>query len=167
MIRNNLYLGFAFLFCIGCAVPPNVPHYKKLSENTYGSYVQVEKFNNQEMAGELIAVDSLKMIVLIGMELHQPSCVSIPVKDIKHFRLRYAEPRQFGWTIPLLAASTFLHGYFLLFTFPLNLLVTIPVTIGGANAFTYKDKDINLKQLTMFARFPQGIPEGVSLSMIK
>jgi hypothetical protein len=53
------------------------------------------------------------------------------------------------------------------YTAPINLIVTISITVSGETAFQYSDKNITYDILKMFARFPQGIPPNMDLASIK
>ncbi len=106
--------------------------------------------------------------------------MTVPINDVKRFKLRYARPKHYGWTIPIgiiLPLIPFtdpdgggrmpFHGFFALLSIPVNLIVTIAVTKAGENAFKYNDKNMTYDKLKMFARFPQGVPTNIDLASIK
>lgn len=93
-------------------------------------------------------------------------CITVAIKDIKRFTLRYAKPKHYGWTIPVYTLFCFTHGIAAIYTLPINLIVTITVTISGENAFQYKQRYITYEKLNMFARFPQGIQPHIDLAGI-
>jgi hypothetical protein len=117
----------------------------------------------ERIDGELIAIDSNKIVVLSSTE---KKCLLVSVKEIKRFTLQYAQPKQYGWTIPVFLLSTISHGFFSIFTVPVNLIVTISSTSSGNSAFKYKSKSMNYQKLKMFARFPQGIPSNIPIESI-
>jgi hypothetical protein len=55
----------------------------------------------------------------------------------------------------------------LVFTAPINLMVTIVVTMSSEDAFQYNEKNMSYEKLKMFARFPQGIPLNIDVASIK
>lgn len=112
----------------------------------------------------MIEIDSNKLVILSTVK---KNCVTIPIQDIRRFSLKYAKTPQYGWSIPVYSLATLSHGFLLGFTLPINLITTIIVTNTGEKSFKYNEKNFSFDQLKMFARYPQGIPEHISLDMIK
>ncbi|MFT4534126.1 MAG: hypothetical protein ACJA1A_001484 [Saprospiraceae bacterium] len=133
--------------------------------NEYGSHIKIIHKSLASVEGELIAIDSSEIVLLQDTNMNK--CTVFKTADIKQFKLRYAKPKHYGWTIPLYTLATISHGIFLVFTAPLNLIVTIIVSVGGEKAFTYSDKNMTYEELKMFARFPQGIPSTVDIKDIR
>ena len=148
----------------GCITPKYLPSADNITVNTHGSYIKVIRKKASNVKGELIAIDYNELIVLSG---DSNKCVTIPVKDIKRFKLRVTEPKHYGWSIPVYTLLTATHGFFAILTAPINLIVTISVTVSGENAFKYSNKDMTYYKLRMFARFPQGVPPNVALNTIQ
>lgn len=148
-----------------CAsLPKYLPKTDNIDVNQYGSFIKVHTLD-KSVKGELIAVDSVRIIVL-SHKKHITKINNIPIERIKYFKLFYARSKKYGWTIPLYAISTVSHGYWLLFSAPLNIIATTAVASSGQNDFTYNKKTITYKELKMFARFPQGIPPNVDINKI-
>ncbi len=81
--------------------------------------------------------------------------------------------------------STISHGLWLVFSLPFNLVATIPAAIAENNSYKLhwnglgwwqtettastkvpqKKHSVSLEQAKMYARFPQGIPEGIMPEM--
>lgn len=165
-MRNRILLAEILLLAMllsGCSSSGYLPSVKNLGVNQYGSLIMV-RVPGQYFDGELIAIENEEIIILSP---ETNTCVSIPMENVKKFKLTYAKSTQYGWTIPLLTISAFSHGIIGISTLPLNLIVTIWVTIAGNNATRYTDKKMTYEELKMFARFPQGIPEGLDLSSIR
>lgn len=147
-----------------CSSPRFLPYSGNIDVCQYGSYIKINHKNTAIIKGELIAIDSNKIVVLTEIDAnHTKKYVSVPINEIQRFNLQYAKPKHYGWTIPVFTLATFSHGYFLIFTAPVNLIVTISVNIGAENAFIYRDKELPYEKLNMFARFPQGIPPGIDM----
>lgn len=164
-MKNKIFfIGLLTLIIGSCTSPRYLPSSDKIDVNEYGSYIKIVYKTKSHIDGELIAIDSNK-IVLLTEKTKQ--CVTVPINEIKHFSLRYAKSKHYGWTIPVFTFSTISHGVFLIFTAPVNLIVTISVTMGGENAFKYSDKNMTYDKLGMFARFPQGIPANIDITRIK
>jgi len=157
--------GLLVLVIISCTSTKYfLPSSESIDVDQYGSYINVTHKRLVNIKGELISIDSTKIIVLME-STHK--CVPVSISDVERFKLQYANPKHYGWSIPAYTLATISHGVFLLFTMPVNLIVTISVTLGGENAFTYSDKDMTYGKLKMFARFPQGIPANIDLASIK
>ncbi len=146
-----------------CTKPKNLTKVEYVDINTYGSYIGVYRTTESNVYGELIAIDQEKMIVLLE---DTAQCVTVPLSDVTQFTLRYAEPDHYAWSIPAYTFMTITHGLWLLVTAPVNLIVTIAVTASGERAYRYNNRNMTFEELTMFARFPQGIPPNVDLSEI-
>lgn len=142
----------------GCASLPNIPEPSAIGLYERGAYIMVYGKRSMLMKGELIAVESGELVV---MEDGRDSVSVVRQSEVKKFKVYNAKTRHYGWTILAGSALTGLHGFYLLLTLPLNWLVTIPVTLGGENAFTFNQRNTTFEELKMYARFPQGIPEGV------
>lgn len=147
-----------------CTSPRYLPSADKIDVNEYGSYIKIIRKTTANITGELIAVDNNKIVVLTESE---SKCVTVPISDVERFKLRYAKPKHYGWTIPVYNLATFGHGLFLIYTAPVNLIVTISVTASGESAFKYSDKNMTYDNLKMFARFPQGVPTNIDIASIK
>jgi hypothetical protein len=164
-MRTEIILIGLFAMAIsGCVSQKYLPSVNNIDINQHGSYIQIRS-KTKLVSGELIAVDSMNLVILSKQE---KKCISVPVKDIKSFTLYYAKPKNYGWSIPVFTLLTpFIHGSFAVLTIPVGLIVSISATISGEQAFTYTNKNMNYKNLEMFARFPQGIPPGVDLASIE
>lgn len=177
-MKNSIFLALAIPLVFGsCAAPAYLPDSTMIDVNPYGGYIEVVhvkytekngkviKESDASTNGELIAVDRDTMTILSQKDNH---IIQLPVKDVTEYTLRYAKPKAYGWSIPLYLLLTASHGLGLVLTAPVNLITTIAVTSSGANAFKYSDDNLKIKDLSKFARFPQGLPPSIhSLSEIK
>jgi len=164
-------IGFLVLIILGitgCSSPKFLPSADTIDINHYGSHISVNYITGDKINGELIAINTEEMVVLTGSdEKNNKRCVSFPLTEIKSFRLAYASPKHYGWTIPTFTLFTIAHGWFLVLTAPINLITTIAVTTSGENAFVYSNKNMTYDKMKMFARFPQGLPPGIDLANIQ
>ena len=146
---KNDFILFALLFTIlqSCTTVSYLPHYSEIGTHPRGSYIKVTNVDLAIIQGELIAIDENRMVVF-NDELKK--CVSIPNETVKKFNLRYAKPKNYGWSLlvfPLLSLS---HGFYAIVTMPINLIVAISVTAAGHSAYTYTQKNLTYKNLRMF-----------------
>lgn len=162
-IRLFLAILSAISLC-QCATVSYLPVPGQLGVSERGSHISVYRHKMPRLQGELIAVDSSQLYVLV-YKTH--ACTPVPFQDISRFNLQYAENKQYQWTIPVFTLAALSHGYGLLYTGPLNLLVTTIVTATGESAFQVNNKDMTYEQIKMFARFPQGMPPRLRLADIQ
>lgn len=158
----------AALICSSCSTAAYLPTNSRIVDNQYGSYINIQMNYMSSIDGELIAVTPKIVYVLIYKD-GTTHLDSANLDQIKDFSLRYAKSNAayYGLMIPASAAITLSHGWFLLFTLPLNLITTTVVTLTAGSSFVIKMKDISWDNLYKFARFPQGIPDNVRLNDIK
>jgi hypothetical protein len=164
MKTNIALLGLLIIIFSSCSSPRYLPSSSKIDVNEYGSYINIIHKTASNIDGELIAIDSNKIVVLTE---ETKKCMTVSVNDVKHFKLIYAKPKHYGWTIPAFLVYPFIHGAYSIITMPIHLIVTISVTASGERAFMYSDKNMTFEKLKMFARFPQGIPLNIDLASIK
>ena len=161
-----IIFGIVLAFMSGsCKAPDYLPKAEEIGANEFGSHITLKLSEGPDIEGELIAVDSVNISVLAKEDNKQLQ--TIPFANVKSFKIMYAQPEKYGWTIPVSALVSLSHGVFFVITGPANIVVTSLVTARGSNAFTYRDKDISVEELKMFARFPQGIPPDVSPGTIE
>lgn len=133
----------------------------------YGGMIVGRDTNQSLVKGELIAIDSGKIYVLV-QNANSPNrtLVSYPTSKFNFQKIQYANKTdRMGSAIPLSLLASFTGGYFFILTFPINLITTLSVVHSGNLDYQYTNKN-KPDQLQMFARFPQGIPPGVNLSDI-
>lgn len=156
--KHFLKMVLLLVFLSSCSAPQYVPKVEEVPFSAHGSHIEVQKNTKATIEGELIAVDVTGLTVLTdaSKQLH-----IVSFEDIEKFKLSYAQPNSYAWTIPVYTLSTLSHGVLLMITAPANIAITSVVTARGANAFTYNQTVISYEDLRMFARFPQGIPPNI------
>jgi hypothetical protein len=164
-MKTNVAI-YAFLLALlcGCNSQKQLPKSSQIDVFQYGSYIEVHLHKSSTIKGELIALDSNEIVVL---NKKTKICEKIALEKVKSFNLKYANSPNYGPSVPLLSLLTLSHGYYMLITLPLNLIVTMSVTLSGEYGFSYSHKDMTYEKLKMFARFPQGIPPNIDIEDIK
>jgi len=161
---NNLLIILALTTLIGsCTTPKYVPLPEDVGTELYGSFIMLDPPGGERVKGELIAVNEDALIILDALA----KIITIPKGNVGEFRVKYANSqKKYGWRIPVYTLLSAGHGFGLIVSAPVNLAVTTGVSIDAANDFKYNNETIGYEELRMFARFPQGIPEGVRLEDI-
>lgn len=181
MKTKPVIIFMLFMLLSGCITPAYLPYASKIDVNTYGSYVVLQMNTGQRIAGELIAADDSAMLVLSDDEQKADKVISeIPFPAIKSYTLQFAKPKQYFWAVlPGLVLPVIpfpdpeypsdmmpFHGFFAGLTIPLNLIAVTATYLTARHTLIYSGKTLSESELRNFARFPQGLPEGVSLTEI-
>ena len=164
-MKNNkiILIAIVMLSITGCVSTSNLPQYNKIGLHPYGSVIKMNYRSDEFLAGELIALKDSNIIIL---NFNNNKCLEIPMRQIKKYEVKFAQSKHYGYAIPLLSASTISHGFFALISFPVNLISTIIITATAESAYSINGNDLTLKQLNMYARFPQGLPDNIRLEDI-
>jgi hypothetical protein len=164
-MKNNLLLVLIACTMAHCYTPNYLPKNQKIGVNPYGSHIKVFTTGEwtKNISGELIAIDSQQMWILLkGRE-----CKRISLQQVEGFTLRYSKSGNYSDATALGVIIPFIHGLTATITLPLHIIVTSSLSGAGHYAYTYNEKDISLETLSLFARFPQGIPAGIDPDQIK
>lgn len=166
MARKIAFLGLVLMLLLSsCKAPAYLPESEDIGTHAFGSYIIIDLNEGKDLEGELISIDEEALLVLPKQGDLQIQ--NVPTGNIKSFTLMYAQPKNYGWSIPVSVLITASHGVFAVFTAPINIIVTSVVTARGQKAFTYRDQDISMEELKMFARFPQGLPPQIEVAEVK
>jgi len=141
----------------GCFTVSYLPTHKTLDSNPYGSYIRINTLDKKYYTGELISVSGDKVTVLVD-ENGIISCKTIDSSLIKRYYVIYANKSETR-AIPFFISI--FHGWF----FPITALINASLMVN--TDFTYTSKSLKYKDLKLFARYPQGIPDNISIYNIK
>lgn len=163
--KNIIFLIFLITFSLfnGCQSTKYLPDYKTMNEGVYGAEITIyigDDWKTEKIyRGELIAADSSEFYVLMD-NVYQGILKKYSYSQVSWCTIRYAKFTGDGiyFTIPLFLAHSISHGFFALFTFPINLIYSFSLMDRGTK-FTYTPKKISQETLSKFARFPQGLPK--------
>ncbi len=169
-IKKNGWLILFGGMMIGCVATPGpkgwLPNPKQALNDAYGAWLVVEYVSgegNVIAEGEFIAKDLYTIYILneTGME-------KIPTTKITQVKLAIYEEQGLIriWAI-LGALSSASHGYYSAVSFPIWLAVGISNAAAASSSGIVKSSFINGTEFTKYARFPQGLPEGIDLSKLK
>lgn len=148
-----------------CSSPKYLSRMPEIGTNQYGSYIKLRHSDSKTtLNGELIEVSNSRIVILDESSMR---CIAVPRNTVKGFILQYAEPVNYWWTVPVSALFSLSHGIGMFLSFPVNMIATVSLASSSQHSVRYTHKHIGMSDLKMFARFPQGIPEGVTLGMIR
>lgn len=140
-----------------------VDHYH---QSPNGSFIKAKIKGRQEkinVSGELIAADDKKIIVytLDNPRILQPYAL----RDILSYEIYYAKGvENYNIETGLINASTLTHGWFLVLTLPINLIVNGSINESVNKELRFNSKELSADQLFKYARYPNGLPRGIDLS---
>lgn len=165
MMRSKIILIVVIgILFTGCRTYKNIPKHTEIDTDQYGSLIEINYRSDEYVEGELISVAKDSIVVLNS---ENNSCLVISKNQIYKYRLRFAVPKHYSQYIPILTLSTLSHGFIAMITFPINLVTTIVVAATGETAYSINQDKLPYEKLSMYARFPQGVPEGIPLYKIK
>ena len=168
------------IICYSCQVNKNLPLTKDVDNFPYGAQAQLVhkdnlKLNFEKNVRELIAeIIAIKYdTIYLKSSLRERPVYAIHKDQINKMNILFSltsdNPEQFAIWATMLCLITISHGVFAPFTLPLNLIIGANTAEGAAQssfATSYPDK-ISWEDLKKFARFPQGLPEGVTVYSLK
>lgn len=164
MKTKIIYLAVISLLLTGCAVTQQAPMPDDIGIYERGSFIKVIMLSASKIDGELIAVSDTTVIVLDSVS---QKVVTLPINSIYDFSLYYAKNENYGYLVPYYSLATCTHGFFLIFTLPINLITSIVTATNARAAYRYTKDEISYNDLKMFARYPQGIPPHIPLESIQ
>ena len=106
-MKTKVYSALILLiiFAGGCTIPNYLPQSREVDVNQQGSYIKITPIQGANVKGELLAVDTTNMIVLVDTN-EQKIVKFVPLIEVKDFTLRYARSKNIGgrfWRILLCA----------------------------------------------------------------
>ncbi len=151
---------------VGCAsnTAPRgwLPSPEEAERESYGGWISVRCVESTddcvETHGELIAVDGDSVFVLKSSTLRAIPWTSVSEATLTGYNAGTENLVVWG---TLGTALTVSHGYFLAASLPIWLITSITSAAAHSHHPERKYPRDNPWQLREFARFPQGLPEGV------
>tara|TARA_R110002050_G_scaffold144363_2_gene269895 strand:- start:15651 stop:16169 length:519 start_codon:yes stop_codon:yes gene_type:complete len=169
-IKRLIYLIVLFFFIlVACRNYNYLPSQNEFKTSPLGSYIVLYYQSPDgpkgliQIEGELIAVSNDSIYILDKLN----SCEAISRDSVKTFELQHVKPRISHWTTAGFMAWSLTHGVLAPGTAFLNFIAvnTIHETIRR-NSFN-DELELAVNELLPFARFPRGLPDGVSKVDIK
>jgi len=162
---NKLFTLLALTaLIVSCGTPRYVPTPKNVGNELYGSFIVLKILDRESsIQGELIAVNEDDLVILNARGM----ITTLPKSSVGEFEVKYANSQgKYGWHILIYTLLSLGHGLKLVISVPVNLITTTSISLSAAKDYKYNNETIGYEKLRMFARFPQGIPEGIQLTDI-
>jgi hypothetical protein len=172
MLKSSLILliaiGLSLSNCQPVKAPLGfVPKRKGTTTNAFGGWMSISFLDStrQELEGEFIAVSNDSLYIMDGDKVNGRKTAEVRFARIILFNTDasgYA-----AWTV-LNSLGTISTGTFLVFMFPLAFVTGIMTTVSESRRINFYEYPLHdWSTLRKYARFPQGIPEGVDLHELK
>ena len=174
-----LFIALVIFACFSCVPrPAYAPEYSIMPTDPYGSSIIVRHKNPSKnklirTEGELIAIENDTLIILTNESKNRSKSherkykiIKIDKINLRSYILHYAKING-GRAYMFSAALVPLHGYYMVLTLPVNLFIFLITDSSESNYYSLAGKKIHFDQLYKFARFPQGIPEGLDLTELQ
>ena len=163
----SLGVAVACTACAGNTAPKGwLPKPIEAQAAAYGGWIELTYAEPDERHtyGELIAVSAESVWVLSGSQ-----GLVIPTAAVKKGKLTAYAAQKDGLTAWMLLGtlSTISNGGFLIFTAPMWLIGGSLAVGGESRAPERKSPPLTWVELAPFARFPQGLPEGIALTELQ
>lgn len=144
---------------VSCKMYDSIPMVDEIGQFEKGSQIKIISDKKSMSKGELIAVTPDRIVFLNRYNKLE----TINRKNINSVKIiaSYTHSKRDAKDADLIGLMTIGHGFWLVFTLPINIL-----TISSNNKSKYILKhsgNINWKSVSMYARFPGGIPEGIDI----
>jgi hypothetical protein len=171
-MRNRIVINIlaaAVLLLSSCYPKTYLPKPKEYLSDVKGSYITVVMKSRSHITheGEIIAVDK-EHLILLSVSRWDTTTV-IHKEEVQSAQILLArtsdDPEKIGTWAGLMNLMTLAHGYFMVFTVPMNIIASIATATGASNSnyrIHYPD-EIKWDDISKFARFPQGMPKGVEV----
>jgi hypothetical protein len=172
-MKNNIFLLLLLLAILlnGCATTETVTYLPKrdfVGKETNGSMIFLRSRQADFIEGELIAVENDSVYILTKSQFTPCGKLKAVAKtDIAGYTLRFADSKNYSWTIPVFTIISLTHGLFAIVSLPINWMVTGSLSSAANRSATYTMSRLKIDDLYSFSRFPQGIPSEVDKTALR
>jgi hypothetical protein len=172
-MKNNIFLLLLLLEVIfnGCASTKTATYLPKrdfVGKETNGSMIFLRTKLVDFIEGELISVENDSVFILSKTQPEPCGKLKVVAKnDIAGYTLRFADSKNYSWTIPVFTILSLTHGVFAIASLPINWIVTGSLSSAANRSATYTMSRLKTEDLYSFSRFPQGIPADVDKTTLR
>jgi hypothetical protein len=149
----------AVLLCACVSNPdPRKPSLENVERSGYGGWIVMTTRQGARIEGELISVEGVFVRVLHYGRL---PLLAVQTTEIASAELFKYESEGFGAWGALGSVSALSHGFFLVLSIPVWLISTGVVSSIESRSVILHYPEDSWAELAKWARFPQGMPEGI------
>ena len=177
-VRNQLLAiaSLAALTLSSCASGKHLPEADKVWQSPFGAVVRVtlnlpsQREDGRRhvrytiVTGELLAVSETGFYLSNYGETD--TAVFVRPKWVTEYNIQDARSHSYGHALTLTSLTTISHGFYAVITLPVNVIAGLIIGMGSANSYQVRTDEIPMNQLRIYARYPQGLPEGVELVLV-
>lgn len=168
VIKSLLLLVVSVFLVLSCAATHAQRNWLEqpatLQTDAFGVWITVKTLDNQEVAGELIAVSN-DSVFIAGETLSVIAKAKVKSARLVAFNSNAGSIAVLSFLSTL--ATPFVNGYFFIFTAPMWLIGGTVTSIIRSHDPIMEYPDHKWEELALFARYPQGLPLGITRSKIK
>ncbi|MBI5021482.1 MAG: hypothetical protein HZB59_08605 [Ignavibacteriales bacterium] len=167
-------IGLLICGCTASKAPTNwLSPAPKMQEESYGGWIYIEyiepaQTSPAKITGEFIALNDTAICV----QTQNDGILFIPANSIMRATLETFDNNYRSlslWTL-IGALSTASHGWAATISAPIWIIIGTIVTANASDEGIYTQKYPDMvwwESLTQYARFPQGLPDGINLINLK
>lgn len=166
-MKNLIVVVVVLTFISACKTPEYLPKPEGYKQYVKGSFFNVNMSNGEKYLGEIIAVDE-KKISLLSLD---DEIIFVSKTEIESAKILVSmtseKPKAIVTAASLINLTSIGHGYYGVITLPINILATTGLAVDVATPYSIEYPEfIAWDQIYKFARFPQGVPQGIKLNRI-
>lgn len=171
-MKNFIFILFSILIFGACHSPKYLSKPMDFKYNVKGLILQVILDDDSKILGEIIEANS-EAIKILPVTNGKATIMTISKKNIQSAEIIVSttsdDPEGISLWASVINIAPVGHGFFMILSVPVNLISTISIGNDAAKG-TYRmsyPKNVPWEQMSKFARFPQGIPSGIDVNLIK
>ena len=177
-VRNQLLAiaSLAALALTSCASGRHLPEADKVWQSPFGADVRVvldlrdpsgeadRHVRYTIVSGELLAVTDTGFY--LSNYGRTDTALFVRPDWVTKYTIQDARSNSYGRALTLVSLTTASHGFYAVITLPINVIAGLIIGMGSANSYQVRTEEIPMNQLRIYARYPQGMPEGVELVLV-
>lgn len=158
---KNIFIGLCLITLLSaCSNQSYLPSTRNIGTNPYGARIVLFTQDRGLLDGELIAVQGQRLYFINDRNLQ---CDTISQTGVRTYKVQFAKQKIKGWLIPLATVAGVSFGRLSAIMLPVNIISSIALVSISKKASRYDQTEIRWEDLHQFARYPQGLPEGMRM----